>query len=1102
MSEQLIEDIYELSPLQRGMLFHTLYAPFSRVFVEQESFPLHGKVDVPSLVRAWHQVFARHAVLRSSFHWEGLEKPVQVVHQDAKLPVDLQDWRGFPTHIQNERLRVYLGSIRAQGFDLSKAPLIRVAIIELADDVAQFVLTFHHILFDGWSSRVLTQEVWALYDAYCDGKKLELTPARPYADFIAWLQRQDQAKAEDFWRRRLKGFSAPTSLGVDRLAGRGVGADADSGERNIRLSKETMAALMQVAREKRLTLNTIVQAAWAFVLSRYSAEVDVVFGTVVSGRPATLAGVESMVGLFINTLPLRTQVSMEALLVPWMKEIQAQQLETRNYEYSDLVHVQRCSEVPPGVPLFESIVIFENYPMGDPVIEEGDTPGQAFHCFEKSNYPLNLMVLPGSRLELRILYDQQRFDADAIVRMLTHLRLFLEAFASRPELRLADVPMLTAAERRRLIVEWNDTDADYPWQASIHELFEAQVARSPEATALICDEARITYAALNSRSNILAHHLQALGVGPEVLVGICIERSIDFVVALLAVFKAGGAYLPLDPSYPIGRLAFMLEDAGVTVLLRTAALVPDLPAGDVRVCCLDADRELFERYPSANLPTRHSPGQLAYVIYTSGSTGQPKGLAVEHRQVLNRFHWMWERYPFSPGEIGCQKTATNFVDSIWELFGPLLKGIPTVIIRNEILRDASRLVEVLARHKVTRIWMVPSLLRALLDLCSDLQARLPHLGFWVTSGEALTPDLFQRFLAQMPRAVLYNLYGTSEVWDATWFDPTRESVSAGRAPIGRPISNVQTYILDEGLKPVPIGVPGELHVAGFGLARGYLNQPELTASKFIPNPFGRQPGVRLYKTGDLARYLPDGNIEFLGRGDQQVKIRGFRIEPAEVEAVLSRHSSVRQAVVVARAAASGSPVLTAYLIPVAGEIPTPMALRSFLLERLPDYMVPTAFEVLDQLPLTPSGKLDRERLPAQVESGLAPVKTVVPPRTPVERVLAKMYADVLTVNDVSIHDNFFNDLGGHSLLATQLVSRIRDIFQIELPLRAAFDNPTVIELAERLVQDFSQQHRVERTAELLLTVAECSDEEIEDHLLQKQPSKHATNGAGHNERHQ
>ena len=624
-------------------------------------------------------------------------------------------------------------------------------------------------------------------------------------------------------------------------------------------------------------------AAFQTLLFRYTGQDDFVVGTFIANR--NHAEIEGLIGFFVNTLVLRANFAGAPSFREVLRRVRETTLDA--YAHQDLPFARLVQELSPERdlsrnPLFQVAFQLLNAPT---LGQEGSNSNYEVLEVQRETAILDLTVSVWENadgLDGEIEYNTDLFDADTVKRLAAHYLILLQSIVADPDQRVHDLPLLSDAERRQLLIEWNATKTDYPHEENIVSLFEAQVARSPAATALVCEEARITYAELNSRSNRLARHLQVLGVGPEVLVGICIDRSFDFVVALLATFKAGGAYLPLDPSYPKARLAFMLKEAGVSVLLTLSRFLPELPVEGQKVFCLDADCELLGQYPDTNLATRCSPQQLAYVIYTSGSTGQPKGVAVEHRQLLNRLYWMWEEYPFAPDEVGCQKTAANFVDSIWELFGPLLKGIPTVIIRDEVLRDANRLVEELARHQVTRLWVVPSLLRALLDLYPDLQERLPHLRFWVSSGEVLTPELFQRFRAQMPAAVLYNLYGTSEVWDATWFDPTRETVTDGQVPIGRPIFNVQVYVLDEQMQPVPIGVPGELYVGG-ARPGARLPQSARADGREVHSQPVQQPGrtARLYKTGDLVRYLPDGNIEFLGRLDQQVKIRGFRIEPGE-----------------------------------------------------------------------------------------------------------------------------------------------------------------------------------------------------------------------------
>nr|HET6903712.1 amino acid adenylation domain-containing protein [Ktedonobacteraceae bacterium] len=611
-----------------------------------------------------------------------------------------------------------------------------------------------------------------------------------------------------------------------------------------------------------------------------------------------------------------------------------------------------------------------------------------------------------------------------------------------------DLPLLTEAERQQLLVDWNATTCAYPRQQCVHQLFEAQVERTPEAVALIFEEQQLTYRQLNERANQLAHYLQRLSVGPEVRVGLCIERSPEMVIGLLGILKAGGAYVPLDPVYPQERLAFMLEDAQTTVLVTRQGLVERLPQHK-QVVCLDTEWNVIAQESKENTVNVMTSENLVYMLYTSGSTGKPKGVLGTHRAAINRFSWMWNTYPFEPDEVCCQKTALSFVDSVWEIFGPLLQGIRTVIIPDMIVKSPELLLQMLAAHAVTRIVLVPSLLRILLDLTADLQNQLPTLKYWISSGETLPLDLALRFVDKMPNCVLLNLYGSSEVAaDATFYD-MREGKALTSVPIGRPIANTQIYLLDHHNQLVPIGTPGELHVGGDGLARGYFNRPDLTAAKFVPCPFSTIPGTLLYKTGDWARYLPDGNIEYLGRIDHQVKIRGFRIELGEVEAVLNAHPAVQQAVVVAREDVPGDKRLVAYVVLQRQQSVTISELQEQLTKTLPTYMVPSAFMFLETFPLLPNGKVDRHALPAPDQARPELQQTFVAPRTPMEERIASIWSSILGIERVGIHDNFFA-LGGHSLLAMQVISQIQNTLRITLPLRSFFDAPTVAEQAELL----------------------------------------------------
>ena len=1042
-----VEDIYELSPLQQVMLFQTVFAPGSGVYLEQVGFTLNWPLNVPAFSRAWQRVVDHYPALRTSFHWEDLEKPVQVVHRHVDLPFAEHDVSTNSPSDQQKIIDAYLQMDRQQGFELTEAPLVRLACFRLRQDSFTLVWTFHHILLDGWSVQLIVKNVSELYDAFWRGRDLQLSASRPYGDYIAWLQEQSEVEAQAYWRQALEGFTAPTRFNVDQVRNSGIESTDEFGEQEIRVPQVITTALQALARQNQVTLNTVVQGAWSILLSRYSTDADVLFGAIVSGRPAALRGVETMVGLFINTLPVRVGVSPGARLWPWLRELHSQQAASRDLEWSNLVQIQGWSEVPRGIPLFESVLVFENFPMAGPQAARPSS-SRGERLIQRTNLPLTVYIVPGDDMLVRVLYDCERFDSASITRLLRHLRTILERMTTPGICRLAELDPLTSSERTQITIEWNTTARDYE-QRGVAQLFEEQVHLRPDAVAFVSGGETLTYGELNAQANRLAHLLRGAGVGPERIVGICLERSFGFAVAVLAVFKAGGAYLPLDESYPRERLRFMVADSGATVLItdsRHIQLFGDYAGTSVQ---LDADRNRIELQSDQFAAFEADANRLAYVIYTSGSTGKPKGVEVEQKQVLNRFEWMWEAYPFASGDVGAQKTALSFVDSIWEWFGPLLRGVPTAIFPDSIARDPFSLVEALAEAKATRIWVVPTLLRTLLEIYPDLEGRLPLLRFWVTSGEALPAELSDTFRRQMPRSALHNLYGTSEVWDATWFDPRREPSTRLKMPIGRPISNVQAYVVDRQFQLAPIGVPGELCIGGLGLGRGYRNRRALTAERFVPNPFSSQSGSRLYRTGDLARFLPDGNIEFLGRLDHQIKIRGFRIEPAEVEQALTRFPGITSAVVMGQQGVDGDARLVAYVID-GGTVTVGAELRTFLQSQLPEYMVPESVVHIDDLPLTPSGKIDRAALSTFNRDGVRATRAFVPPRTPVEAIVARMYAEVLGVEKVSADDHFFADLGGHSLRATLLVSRVREEFEIEMPLREFFDWPTVALLAQRI----------------------------------------------------
>lgn len=1043
-----LEDVYALSPMQEGMLLHTLMEPDSSLYFLQTPIELKY-LDVDAFKRAWQRLTERHTIFRTSIHWEDLEQPIQVVHREVSVPLVILDWMGLSKAEQVRQYREFLQKDRRQGLSLTEAPIHRLTLIHATADTYRFVWSHHHILMDGWSRPILFRELFGLYEAFRRGRDLELPLPRPFHDYINWLQQQDLQKAKGFWRQTLEGFLAPTPVPGDRISG---SAYAQRFEQcHAELPEDVTAALQGLVRDHKITLNTVVQGAWALLLSRYSGLNDVLFGSVVSGRPPLLKGCEGMVGMFINTLAVRIRLPEEEVLTLWLRNLQMQQFERSQYEYSPLAQVQKWSQVPAGVPLFETVVLFENFPReANAPQQQGEKPkrNRKGLAEERTNVPLLLSVTPETdTLQMQLVYDSRSFDPAGMVRLLDHFQTILGQIAFTPERRVGDVSLMSARERQRVLFEWNDTVAEYPRDKCLHQLFEAQAERAPDTVALTCAGHSLTYHELNRRANQLAHHLCALGVGPESVIGVCLERSLDMVVGLLGILKAGGAYVPLDPTYPPDRLGYIISASRAQVLLVQEKFAALVSASDAPVIRLDADAAVLMAASDVNPITCVTPDNLAYVIFTSGSTGKPKGVEGTHRGAVNRCAWMWRTYPFEDGdEVTCQKTALSFVDAVWEIFGPLLYGIRNVILPDILVKDSPELVRTLAAERITRIVLVPSLLRSMLETDLGMGASLPKLRFWISSGEALPRDLVERFRQEAPGAALINLYGSSEVAaDVTCYDAQWEAHSLS-VPIGRPIANTQIYILDRHFHPVPIGVEGELYVAGAGLARGYHGRPDLTAERFLPNPFSAEPGGLMYKTGDRARWLPDGNIEYLGRVDHQVKIRGFRIELGEVEAALATHPDVRQGAVVVREVVPGDLRMNAYVAAREGSAPTPAELQVFLRRHLPEYMVPSVIVMLPELPKTTSGKLDRQALPSidgerpQIED------EYIAPRTPTEEAIACILAKLLGLERVGIHDNFFN-LGGHSLLATRAASQLRNTFEVEVPLRSFFDTPTVAGLA-------------------------------------------------------
>ena len=1017
----------------------------STPYNEPAVFRLLGSLDVGALARSLEEVVRRHEVLRTVFtNVDGQLR--QVIAAPSTFPLPLIDLRAVPETERETQARRIAAREGRRPFDLSRDPGLRAALLRLGDADHVLTLTTHEAVADRWSLGILLGELALLYGASCARRPAPLPPPRlQYADYAVWQRAQLSGPIRDahlaYWRHRLGGAPA-LEMPTDRP--RPTVASFRGASRSCRLRGGASARLKALSRQEGVTLFMTLLAAFQVLLHRYSGQDDILVGSPVAGR--TRVELEGLVGCFVNTVVLRTDMSGTPTFRQLLGRVRTVALGAYAHQdapFESVVEALQPSRTLSHPPLFRVMFALENAPTWTPTLA-----GLSVHPWELPkdtatvDLSLSMRNTPHGLIGT-LRYSSDLFDADTVAGMLGQFETLLDGVATDPDRPVSRLALLTEPERHQLLVQWNDTRVAFPDEGLVHQLIEAQVERTPDAVAAVFEGAQLSYRELNARANGLAHRLRTLGVGPDTCVGLYLERSLEMVVGILGTLKAGGAYMPLDAAYPRERLASMVELAQAPVLLTQERLKERLPPHRGRVVCLDGAWEVTAGPSAGNPPSTVTGDNLAYVIFTSGSTGQPKGVMNTHQGIRNRLLWMQQAYGLTESDRVLQKTPFGFDVSVWEFLWPLMTGARLVVARPGGHQDRAYLVDLIATQGITTVHFVPAMLRVFLD-APGLEAGGP-LRRVISSGEALTTDLQERFFARLG-AELHNLYGPTEAAVDVTSWACRRGSSGPVVPIGRPIANIQIYLLDAHLEPVPVGIPGELHIGGVGLARGYLGRPDLTAERFIPDPFSAQPGSRLYKTGDLARYRPDGRIEFLRRVDQQVKVNGIRVETGEIEVALGRHPGVKEAVVLAREDTPGDQRLVAYVVAVEPPAPSAPELRHFLKRELPEFMVPSSFVELPRLPWTPHGKVDRHALPAPDRTRPDLGQSVVAPRGPLEEALARIWADILGVERVSVHDDFF-ELGGHSLMAIRIVSRIREALGVELPLRRIFEMATVAEVA-------------------------------------------------------
>ncbi len=1039
-----ISAIYKLSGLQQGMLFYSLYNSESGAYIEQFSCDLVG-ADVNVLNKSWDYILKQHTILRSAFYYDEFEVPVQGVHREVSMPVEILDYRTMNDVEKASAISIYEESDRKKGFDMKRPPLMRVGLIRLTEDKYRMYWTSHHLLYDGWSFPILVEEFLQTYELLIAGKEVVMGEEDKYEEFIHYLDRIDKAREEKYWRTYMAEVEYGTLLPFIKTSPertKGIGTYKSA---LLRLDETVQSKIDEYAKRHQITVNTIMQGVWSYLLSQYTSADHVIYGTTVSGRPDDLPGVERRVGMYINTLPVHENVQHDQEITDWLKNLQQRQVSSRSFQHTALPDIQKWSGIKGD--LFDSLLVFENYPLSK-IVEEKKWSLQVeniqFH--EHTNYPLNILIGSSTEIAIRFNYNSNLLHERYIRQIQNHFEHVLMQIIGGSKKYLKELILLTASEKIELLNELNVSKRDFPKDKTIVDLFEDQVVKTPDDIAIEFENEELTYQQLDERSNQLAHYLRNFGVKEETLVPVCIERSANMMVAIMGIMKAGGAYVPIDPAYPAERINFMLNDTAALAVVSSKKSKAALPAVSSEIISLDEDWEEIQKQPLIKLAAEIKPAHLAYIIYTSGSTGVPKGVMIEHRGVVNLINAQSAFFNINKDDRILQFSNYCFDASVEQIFLAFFNGVPLILFPEGLQSNEDAFEHFLNEKKISHLHATPAFLE---NLNPGYYENLKRV---IAGGDVCKKALSDKW--KNNNVDFYNEYGPTEttVTAIEYHANNGDLETSNSLPIGKAIGNLQLYIINRTGALCPVGIAGELCISGVGVARGYLNRPELTSEKFVRDPY--YDGARLYKTGDICRWLPDGNIEFFGRVDDQVKIRGYRIELDEINSVIQQSKLVREAIVLVKSDKDGNNRLVGYV--VSKESFNKEALLACLRDRLPAYMIPALWVEIDHLPLTSNGKIDKKSLPEPDAAELLSNEFVAP-RNELESKLAEIWKRILGVERVGVRDNFF-ELGGHSLLIMRLISVVKRDLKVDVPVNALFELFTVEELAKyiKLVQNKHQ----------------------------------------------